>query len=45
MTPESLSRNLNSLKKHGVASSGQDILIADRKRIRALAKPHLLIDG
>jgi CRP/FNR family transcriptional regulator, transcriptional activator FtrB len=45
MTAESLSRSLTSLKKHGIAARGRDILVADRKALRALAKPSLLIDG
>jgi CRP/FNR family transcriptional activator FtrB len=44
MTPESLSRNLNSLKKHGVTNRSRDLHIADRKSLRVLAKPHFLID-
>ena len=45
MTAENLSRSLTSLKKHGVTARGRDILIADRRALRAQAKPSLLIDG
>lgn len=44
MTPESLSRNLNYLKRHGVTNRGRDLHIANRKSLRALAKPNFLID-
>jgi Crp-like helix-turn-helix protein len=45
MTAENLSRSLTSLKKHGVTARGRDIFVADRRVLRALAKPSLLIDG
>lgn len=45
MTAENLSRSFASLKKYGVTARGRDILVADRKMLRALAEPNLLIDG
>jgi CRP/FNR family transcriptional regulator, transcriptional activator FtrB len=45
MTAENLSRSLTSLKKHGVTARGRDILVADRRALRALAKSSPLIDG
>jgi CRP/FNR family transcriptional activator FtrB len=44
MTPENLSRNLSHLKAHGVVSVGREILIEDRKKLEAFARPDALID-
>ncbi|MGE0037716.1 MAG: helix-turn-helix domain-containing protein [Xanthobacteraceae bacterium] len=45
MTPENLSRNMASLKDHGIVARGRDIVITDRKALENLAKPNALIDG
>jgi CRP/FNR family transcriptional activator FtrB len=45
MTPENLSRNLAVLTKHGVRSSGRDIVIENPSALTQLAKPNSLIDG
>ena len=45
MTPENLSRNLALLAKHGVKSSGRDIVIEDVEALQKFAKPNVLIDG
>ena len=44
MTPENLSRNLAQLTRHGIASSGRLIEIADRAALIAIARPNDLID-
>ena len=45
MTPENLSRNFALLTKHGVKSSGRDIVIEDSSALERFAKPNPLIDG
>ena len=45
MSPENLSRNLALLAKHGVKSTGRDILIEDPSALEQFAKPNALIDG
>jgi CRP/FNR family transcriptional activator FtrB len=45
MTPENLSRNLALLSKHGVKSSGRDIVVEDAAALQKFAKPNALIDG
>jgi CRP/FNR family transcriptional regulator, transcriptional activator FtrB len=45
MTPENLSRNLASLKDHGVSSRGRDIFITNRNALAQLAKPDMSVDG
>jgi CRP/FNR family transcriptional regulator, transcriptional activator FtrB len=45
MTPENLSRALNTLAAHGVEVKGPRIDIADAAALRAFAKPDPLIDG
>lgn len=45
MTPENLSRNLALLTKHGVRSSGRDIVVENRPALERFAKPNTLIDG
>ncbi len=45
MTPENLSRNLALLSKHGVRSSGRDIVIDNPTALAQFAKPNVLIDG
>lgn len=45
MTPENLSRNLASLSKHGVKSSGRGIIIEDAAALAKFARPNVLIDG
>jgi len=45
MTPENLSRNLSLLAKHGVKSSGLEIVIEDRPALSSFAHPTALIDG
>lgn len=44
MRPEILSRNLAMLSKHGVKSSGRDIMIEDLPALQEFAKPTALID-
>jgi CRP/FNR family transcriptional regulator, transcriptional activator FtrB len=44
MTPENLSRNLSMLSKHGVRSSGRDIVIENPLALERFAKPNALID-
>jgi CRP/FNR family transcriptional regulator, transcriptional activator FtrB len=44
MTPENLSRNLALLSKHGVKSSGRDIIVEDAAALQQFAKPNALID-
>ena len=44
MTPENLSRNLTLLGKHGVTSSGRNIVIEDAAALERFAKPNALID-
>ena len=44
MTPENLSRNLALLSKHGVKSSGRDIVIEDAAALEQFAKPNVLMD-
>lgn len=45
MTPESLSRALSQLSKHGVRSRGRRIEISDRNALLSFAAPDPLIDG
>lgn len=45
MTPENLSRSFSQLAKHGVRSSGRDIVIEDPSALRQFASPDPLIDG
>jgi CRP/FNR family transcriptional activator FtrB len=45
MTPENLSRNFALLNKHGVSSSGRNIVIEDPAALERFAKPNSLIDG
>ena len=45
MTPENLSRSLARLSKHGVRSSGREIVIEDSFALERFAKPNTLIDG
>ncbi|MCP8938019.1 helix-turn-helix domain-containing protein [Alsobacter sp. SYSU M60028] len=44
-SPESLSRNISALERHGVAFEGSRIRIADRDALFALACPTPLIDA
>ncbi len=45
MTPENLSRNFSLLARHGIRSSGREIIIEDRSALSAFAQPTALIDG
>jgi len=45
MTPENLSRALKTLEADGVKVDGMRVIITDRARLTALAKPDRLIDG
>lgn len=45
MRPEILSRNLALLAKHGVKSSGRNVVIEDLSALRQFANPSALIDG
>lgn len=45
MTPENLSRTLRVLEGDGVKIDGMRVIITDRTKLTALAKPDLLIDG
>lgn len=45
MTPENLSRTLRTLETDGVKIDGARVIITDRARLAALAKPDKLIDG
>lgn len=45
MTPENLSRSLKSLEPDGVKVDGMRVIITDRARLSALARPDGLIDG
>lgn len=45
MTPENLSRTLRTLETDGVKIDGARVIITDRARLTALAKPDKLIDG
>lgn len=45
MTPENLSRSFSQLAKHGVRTSGRDIVIDDPSALRQFASPDPLIDG
>lgn len=45
MTPENLSRTLKLLEADGVKISGTRVIITDRGRLEALARPDVLIDG
>ena len=45
MTPENFSRSLARLSKHGVRSSGREIVIEDSFALERFAKPNTLIDG
>jgi CRP/FNR family transcriptional activator FtrB len=44
MTPENLSRAFAFLQNHGVSVHGAQVTFADLSALRALAKPHPLID-
>jgi CRP/FNR family transcriptional activator FtrB len=44
MTPENLSRSLSHLSKHGIRSSGRQIMIDDYPALVAVATPNDLID-
>ncbi|MFC7704230.1 helix-turn-helix domain-containing protein [Plastorhodobacter daqingensis] len=45
MTPENLSRTLKVLEADGVKIDGQRVIITDRARLTAVARPDALIDG
>lgn len=45
MTPENLSRTLKSLEADGVKVDGARVIIVDRARLTALARPDPLLDG
>ena len=45
MTPENLSRTLKTLEAHGVKIDGMRVIITDRAKLTALARPDTLIDG
>jgi CRP/FNR family transcriptional regulator, transcriptional activator FtrB len=45
MTPENLSRALKSLEPDGVKIDGMRVIITDRAKLKALARPDRLIDG
>ncbi len=45
MTPENLSRTLKTLEADGVKIDGARVIITDRAKLTALAKPDRLIDG
>lgn len=45
MTPENLSRTLKQLEGEGVKVDGARVIITDRARLAALARPDPLIDG
>lgn len=45
MTPENLSRTLKGLEADGVKIDGMRVIITDRARLTAVARPDLLIDG
>ncbi|MBW7057621.1 helix-turn-helix domain-containing protein [Paracoccus bogoriensis] len=45
MTPENLSRALKSLDAEGVRVDGSRVIITDRAKLSALARPDPLIDG
>jgi len=45
MTPENLSRALKTLEADGVKIDGTRVIITDRARLTALARPDQLIDG
>lgn len=45
MTPENLSRALKSLEQDGLKIDGNRVIITDRARLTALARPDRLIDG
>ncbi len=45
MTPENLSRTLRTLEGDGVKVIGARVIITDRARLTALARPDRLIDG
>lgn len=44
MTPESLSRSFGALATHGVRIDGAEVIIEDRAKLEAFAKPDTLID-
>jgi len=44
MTPENLSRALNTLKRYGVDVDGSTVRLGDLKSLETLAKPNKLID-
>lgn len=45
MTPENLSRAMKSLEAEGLKMDGMRVIITDRGRLTALARPDNLIDG
>lgn len=45
MTPENLSRTLKTLEADGVKLDGTRVIITDRTKLTALARPDALIDG
>jgi CRP/FNR family transcriptional regulator, transcriptional activator FtrB len=45
MTPENLSRTIKTLENHGVKIDGMRVIITDRAKLTALARPDVLIDG
>ncbi len=45
MTPENMSRTLRSLEHDGVKIDGMRVIITDRAKLNALARPDSLIDG
>ena len=45
MTPENLSRAIKSLESDGLKVTGMRVIITDRRRLEALARPDPLIDG
>jgi len=45
MTPENLSRALKTLEADGVKMDGMRVIITDRAKLTALARPDQLIDG
>lgn len=45
MTPENLSRTLRMLENDGIKVDGARVIITDREKLTALAKPDRLIDG
>ena len=45
MTPENLSRTMKTLEADGIKLDGTRVIITDRAKLTALAKPDQLIDG